>query len=98
LVICDIEGGEVDVLTVDGVPPLARADLLVEVHEALRPGCTEVLRSRFSTTHEVELIHERARRVGDAPASVALPAETLLGAMDEFRGGSQSWLWMVARR
>jgi hypothetical protein len=98
LVVCDIEGGEVSVLDLDAVPELTRADLLVETHDGLYPGCTDILRRRFARTHDVRFIQERPRTVADAPAQVKLPAETLLGAMDEFRGGSQSWLWMVARR
>ena len=56
LVVADCEGFEVELLDPDVAPALATADLLVEIHEFLRPGVTELLVSRFDSTHDIELI------------------------------------------
>jgi hypothetical protein len=79
------------------VPALDRAYLLIESHDAVRPGCTETLRRRFASTHRAEEFVSRVRTLEDFPfrsarylgAWAARAAEKL---MWEQRSGVQHWL------
>jgi glycosyltransferase involved in cell wall biosynthesis len=97
LLLVDIDGGELNLLNPTLIGELAGVDILVETHDIICPGILKKLMDRFAGTHEIISIETTARRLSDLPASVALDAETAQGAMDEFRGGRQVWLWMTAR-
>ncbi len=47
VVICDIEGAEEELLDPEQAPGLTAADILVEVHEGVRPGLLDRLNRRF---------------------------------------------------
>jgi hypothetical protein len=97
LVICDIEGAEAELLDPILAPGLLAADILVEAHDCIRPGISDILRRRFAATHKIETI---GRKLDDS----ALPAwmeglsdlDRLL-ALWEWRGGPTPWLWMVKK-
>jgi len=97
LVVCDIDGAEVEVLDPEAVPGLLNADILVETHDCIREGITDLLIRRFAPTHHLDVIPERVRTLDDAPKGTPLSDRELLSAMDEGRGFQQSWLWMTAR-
>lgn len=94
LVLCDIEGAEdvlIDPLT---APGLRDADILIEVHEAFRPGLLTKLAERFRATHWIS-------RIGRTLLPDALPewSESLsdldrLLMMWEWRSAPTPWLWM----
>jgi hypothetical protein len=67
----DIEGAELDVLSPPVVWQLARAFVVVEIHEGLRPGVQAALLKRFSTTHDMELVEPTQHELGDRPLGVA---------------------------
>src|SRR5262245_13376712 len=94
LVFCDIDGAEVELLDVDRVPGLTRTDILVETHDGIREGTTDLLVQRFARTHDVQVLPERARRASDAPPGIPLSGAEAVAAMDEFRGFPQAWLWI----
>jgi len=98
LVICDIEGGEIEVLDPEAVPPLAGADMLVEMHDIVRKGCTEALATRFSKSHKIEVIPTRKRRLEDFPAKLSAEKRQKLDAMEEHRGSvPMTFFWMRAK-
>jgi hypothetical protein len=99
LIICDIEGAEVEVLRPDAVPALRRADILVEMHDIVRKGCTSAVRPRFESTHTIEVIPTRRRRIEDFPAGVDIDPRERLTCMDEGRGPvPMTFLWMKRKR
>lgn len=53
LVLCDIEGAERELLDPVLAPALTGMDLIVESHECLLPGITQLLIDRFSSTHHI---------------------------------------------
>lgn len=96
-VLCDIEGAEDQLLDPQLAPPLAQADILVEVHEGMAPGLLAKLTSRFAATHRITRI-DRAMRPDLLPAW----AETLsdldrLLLLWEWRATPTPWLWMEHR-
>ena len=60
-VICDCEGCEVEVLDPAAVPSLRSATLIVELHDHLQPGTTEIVLGRFADSHDATLISSRPR-------------------------------------
>jgi precorrin-6B methylase 2 len=99
LVVCDIEGYEVQLLDPTAVPALKRTDVLVEVHSTQNMDAIEVkdlLIQRFFKTHEIETIDSQPRDLVNfrhlVPPSVT--DEELAMSLDEGRNGPQCWLWM----
>lgn len=96
LVICDIEGAEMEMIDPVKCPELAKADILVELHDgAGRPGGTMSgeLGARFGASHSATFIPIQ-RRDPDfyAPVCQGLIREDLEHALDENRGVSCGWL------
>ena len=56
LVLCDIEGAEQELLNPELAPALKVMDIIVESHECLIPGITQVLVDRFKETHQITLL------------------------------------------
>jgi hypothetical protein len=96
-VLCDIEGAEAALLDPEAAPALARADILVEVHEGLHPGLTDRLSARFAATHRVTRI-DRALRPDRLPAwAEGLSDLDQLLLLWEWRASPTPWLWLEAR-
>ncbi len=101
LVLMDVEGAEMALLDPSQIPRLQDVDILVETHDAFKPGCTDALISRFQTTHLIEQYSARPRVIGDFPADF-LPVlrrrfpRLAVDLMDERRTGAQRWLLLSA--
>lgn len=100
LVLCDIEGAELDLLRPEAAPALAGMDLIVESHECLRSGITQTLIDRFSSTHEITVVQDNGQRqLPHAPAWFDKLAHLdQLLAVWEWRSGPTPWLVMKSRR
>lgn len=102
-ILCDIEGGEKELLDNGRIPELNNADILVETHDGLVQGCTSLLLQRFGGTHDIISIYARARMLEDFP-SHKLPflakwiPGTAVELMNERRTGTQEWLFMTPRQ
>ncbi len=100
LVVCDIEGGEEDLLNPSLAPSLLQSDILVEVHEQQRtPSAVEAkLRSRFEATHLIRRVssenrlHWIEKHGGEMARLLGKPL--ILRATDERRSNGNVWLWM----
>ncbi len=96
VIICDIEGAEADLLDPTAVPGLVAADILVECHDVLRPGLTDLIAARFEASHKVTRISRQI--VANLPAWMEeLSDLDRLIALWEWRGGPTPWLWMQVR-
>lgn len=100
LVVCDIEGGERELLRPDAATGLSYMDLIVESHECLIPGINQELINRFAPTHDIEIVQDNGQRqLPNAPAwfNNLAHLDQLL-AVWEWRSGSTPWLVMKAKR
>ncbi len=96
LIVCDIEGAELDLLRPDLAPRLAQPDLIIESHDDRRPGITDTLVRRFLPTHRIEIAYHCVKLPAEFPALAAVPAsehETLLA---EGRPRAQCWMRLLA--
>ncbi|MEI6713247.1 MAG: class I SAM-dependent methyltransferase [Verrucomicrobiota bacterium] len=99
LLICDIEGGEMDLLNPVECPTLTKLDVLVEVHETATATVADnvaVLKGRFALSHSVEILPEQ-RDSQSLQGVHSLSPEALKKATSEGRPYEQVWLWMRAR-
>lgn len=97
VVICDIEGAEVELLDPVAAPALLAADLLVEVHEGMRPGVLALLQERFARSHNILRID---RRLDDSVLGgwyEGLSDLDRLLMIWEWRSSPTPWLWMTRR-
>jgi hypothetical protein len=85
LVLCDIEGGECELLDPEIAPGLRRATMIVELHDFLRPGTTALLFERFQTTHRIVVIDAVRRDRACYPALDRWTREDAVLALDEAR-------------
>jgi hypothetical protein len=97
--VCDVEGYEEILVDPAVAPSLARATILLELHECMKPGLTEKMRARFSGTHRIDEFYNRPRTAADLPEfsrGASLSREDALWAIDEdrFRRVKQSWFFL----
>lgn len=97
LVLCDIEGGERDLLDPEKAPALKSCDMIVELHGKPVTDIQRLICQRFEPTHDITIVEERGR-------DVVLPA--LFDKLDsidralatwEFRSSATPWAVMRAR-
>ena len=62
LIICDIEGAEEELLSLEEAPQLENFDVIVESHEVVKNGLTNKLRSRFQATHDIIFVEDDGQR------------------------------------
>lgn len=60
-ILCDCEGGEIDILDPLGIPALRSCKILCELHEFHRPNLVATLISRFRDSHNIRIIEEAER-------------------------------------
>jgi hypothetical protein len=96
-VICDVEGAEAYLLDPLRVPALRDAFILVELHDFVIGGLSEVIRSRFEVTHDIEQICAEVRNRSEFPFKTILtqcfdcyPSF----AVSDCRPRGMSWYWM----
>jgi len=87
LVVCDIEGAEMQLLDPEAAPSLRHYDLIVEIHD--RAGSTRVrdtLARRFGGSHDVQFIPYADRAGLEVPVLPWwLPRQARALALDEYR-------------
>ena len=97
VLICDIEGAEADLLDPAAAPGLTQADILVEVHEGMRPGLLATLTARFTPTHLIARIDRSLRPDLLPPWAERLSDLDRLLLLWEWRAAPTPWLWMERR-
>ena len=95
--LCDCEGYELDLLDPGQAPQLRAVEMLVELHDAFRPGIREAITGRFADSHEITLIDSRERDPAHYPAIGFLGDDERRRALSEFRSGLQTWAHLVPR-
>jgi hypothetical protein len=95
VVLCDAEGAEVMLLDPARSPALARVPVLVEVHDYLHPGATDLLKRRFAPTHLIREIGMTPRDPNAFPELAAFPGRDRDLAISEGRSEPVNWLVML---
>ena len=100
-VIIDAEGFEALLIDPLRVPALARATLLIEYHDFILPGLSQILKERLQPTHTMEHIalapRDPRQLTGAGPLLRRFP-RLCRALLCEFRPQSQhGWLWFEPR-
>jgi hypothetical protein len=98
LIISDCEGVERELMDPVQDPSLLDCDLIIECHDFISRGITELIQSRFRQTHQQQIV--RSERVKD-PARYSLiqaldDAEKRL-SVSEFRPEVMNWLYLTRK-
>jgi hypothetical protein len=99
LIICDVEGFEIELLDPQISPGLKSAYILVELHDMYVTRCEETLLDRFEKSHTSKIIYGRNRLVSDLPERLRFlrffsTTSTLVNLMNEGRPYPMKWLWL----
>jgi len=96
LLMCDIEGAERELLDPVLAPALKGMDIIVESHECLITGVTQLLIDRFKDSHQITLVQDDGQRQLVTPPAWFLNLAHLdqLLATWEWRSGPTPWLVM----
>lgn len=97
LVLVDTEGAEVDILQPDRAPALAGMHIIVETHDAFRPGALQTLTQRFSATHKITRVDQQPKTAELPPWIGKLAHLDQLLSVWEWRSVPTPWLVMRPR-
>ncbi|HVY70129.1 MAG TPA: hypothetical protein VHH73_09385 [Verrucomicrobiae bacterium] len=97
LIVMDCEGAELGLLNPASQRNLTKAEVIVEVHDFVRPGLTEELARRFSPTHECQVIQQERRDPKAYPCLASVDPALQSKLLDEHRPGRLRWLHMAPR-
>ena len=97
LLVCDCEGGELDLLDPDRTPGLRECDFIVETHDFIKPGICASLERRFADTHDIRRIPTEPREPAHYPGLASLAPADQQHAVSEGRPATMHWLFMKAR-
>ena len=98
LLVCDCEGYEAKLFSRD-IERLDQCDVLIECHDHLVPGITDLMRRTLEPTHKISLFQARPRVIEDIPADMysaeasALSSHDWSRVMSEGRPASMTWLF-----
>ena len=94
---CDIEGAERELLDPEQYPALRRMDVIVELHDCLVPGLSQLIPERFAASHDITLVKQAGRAKPLPPLFDKLSQLDQLLAVWEWRSGPTPWAIMLAR-
>lgn len=98
LLICDCEGGELDILDPSVSPEILSVDAaIIELHDFLRPGIQEALTDRFKKTHTITIIPYALANPKDFPFLASIPNKKDLYELRRERGW-QEQNWMILEK
>ncbi|MEF3696126.1 hypothetical protein [Desulfolutivibrio sp.] len=96
-VVCDCEGGELDLLDPVRAPSLSRCNILVECHDFVNRFISETLVARFKESHVIDAIPEGPRDPNRFTPLRRMRSLDRWLAVCEFRPESMNWLFMRPR-
>jgi hypothetical protein len=91
LILCDCEGGELELLDPEAVPGLRNCEMLIELHDFLNPAITSTLLQRFGQTHKCTILRDTGRNPAAYPALQNIPEFYQYVAILEHRPQAMSW-------
>jgi hypothetical protein len=97
LVVCDIEGGETELLDPARYPALAAMDLIVELHDSPGAQPSALIPERFAASHTVTLVRHSAHSAKLPRLFEPLGHLDQLLAVWEWRSAPTPWAVMQAR-
>jgi len=96
IIICDIEGDELELLKPNKVKKLTYCDIICELHDDLMlNNITEEIIKRFYKTHSIEIVVDRPREKNRYKILNSLPLDVASFILDERRTGISRWARLI---
>ena len=96
-VFSDCEGYEATLFGTVEIPNISSATLLIEIHEQFSPGVTRLLRTKYSSSHEILIIPAWSHDADVPPELACLNKQEREMAVTEYRTSQQSWMFLKPR-
>jgi hypothetical protein len=97
LVLCDIEGGEAELLNPSLAQALTSMDIIVELHDGFAPHIMELITERFQATHHISIVHHQLRNIPLPPLVAEWGSLDQLLALSEWRAFPTPWAVMWSK-
>ncbi len=88
----DVEGAELSLLEPKTIPELGNCEVLVEVHDYIHEGLSEIIRARFRDAGSIRKIDYRVRSARENTFPSIVPNRWRVPVMSEHRKPLQTWL------
>lgn len=95
LIICDCEGAELALLDPLQIPALAKATIIVEVHDFVDPTISPTLADRFISSHDIEWVPAAPKTLRHYPALTHLGPSVAWRTLQEGRPCVMEWAVMT---
>jgi hypothetical protein len=93
----DCEGAEINFLNLEFFPELLEAKILVETHDFNVNNCTNIIKERFSDTHDIQEIHSSPKNMNlDIIYNFSDLDKMVL--WNEWRPCEMAWLYMIPKK
>ena len=98
LILCDVEGYEDSIFSIDTIEHFKESSLIIETHDMCVPGITKKLIGLFNNTHSIQVVCNepfriKAKKFYEANESLSeFPADLLFNLANENRDNTQEWL------
>ena len=90
LIICDVEGAELELLAPAIIPQLLECDILVELHDFVSQSISRTVTERFAATHSIKFVQNGDRNPSDYAVLAAFhPCEQVLAVSEN--GARATW-------
>lgn len=96
-ILCDCEGFEGELLDPGSVPQLAATDILVELHDFIKPGVTNTILSRFHDTHSLTLVDTQGRDTKNYPVLESVAPQDRYSILSENRPAPMQWAYLRSK-
>ncbi|MBN7817547.1 class I SAM-dependent methyltransferase [Algoriphagus pacificus] len=101
LIFSDCEGYELTLFSEEVIGFLNNSDFIIECHDFVMPGISDLLQERFLKTHHVQLIKSiddifRYRHIED-PEMKKIPLQDMIKLLEEKRPNQMEWLFCEAK-
>ena len=97
LLIMDVEGAELKLLSERVIERLKNSVLIIEAHDFVYPGCTEEIIHRLHRHHRVKIISSRERKANEFPLHLPVPKYFKKVLMCEGRPEVMNWVVAAPR-
>lgn len=97
LVICDCEGGELNLLDPARASGLANCSILVELHDCIDPSISPAIHARFAITHDVICVESTERDPSLYPVLASLAPQLRPLALTEARPTVMKWAYLTPK-
>jgi len=94
----DCEGYEKTLFGAMDIPALSSATMVIEIHEQASPGVTEVIRKKFSNSHDITVIDSQRHTEGAFPEIEGFEEQERQLALNEYRTFEQCWLCLTPKK